>query len=112
MPGDGLRQGHRRGEGGEKDGSQEERQEQPNGWRRPRSAAASARTRLGRLALVEWEEAPCPGLLNRGLFPALSLLGYETPEKVDGCHGVMYAPPAVKEVYFWERVHTSNIPSA
>lgn len=80
--------------------------------KRAETAAASARTRLGRLALVEWEEAPRPGLLNRGLFPALSLLGYETPEKVDGCHGVMYDPPAVKEVYFWERVHTSSIPSA
>lgn len=77
-----------------------------------RTAAAGERTRLGRLAFVEWEEAPRRGLLNRGLFPTLSLLGYETPEKVDGCHGVMYAPPAVKEVYFRERVHTSNIPSA
>lgn len=95
-----------------KEGSQEERQERPNEQRLPGTAAASARTRLGRLALVEWEETPRPGLLNRGLFPALSLLGYETPEKVDGCHGVMYDPPAVKEVYFWERVHTSSIPSA
>lgn len=57
---------------------------------------------------MEWEEAPRRGLLNRGLFPALSLLGYETPEKVDGCHGVMYAPPAVKEVYFWGCICVKN----
>jgi hypothetical protein len=81
-------------------------------WRLPGTAAAGARVRLERLAFAEWEESPRSGLLNRGLFPALSLLGYETPEKVEGCHGVMYAPPAVKEVYFWERVHTSSIPSA
>lgn len=92
--------------------SRREPQAPPDGRRLPGTAAARARTRLRRLALVEWEEAPRRGLLNRGLFPALSLLGYETPEKVDGCHGVMYAPPAVKEVYFWERVHTSSIPSA
>lgn len=52
------------------------------------------------------------GSLIEGCSQLSSLLGYETPEKVDGCHGVMYAPPAVKEVYFWERVHTSSIPSA
>lgn len=112
LRGGGQRQGHQEGGGGERGGSREERQERQNRQRRPGTAAASARTRLGRLAFVEWEEAPRRGLLNRGLFPALSLLGYETPEKVDGCHGVMYAPPAVKEVYFWERVHTSSIPSA
>lgn len=88
------------------------RQTLRNPWRLPGTAAVRARTRLRRFVLVEWEEAPRHRLLNRGLFPALSLLGYETPEKVDGCHGVMYAPPAVKEVYFWERVHTSSIPSA
>ena len=102
-------QGHRGPGGG---GARAERRARPDRRRRPGTAAAGARTRLGRLASVEWEEAPRRGLLNRGLFPALSLLGYETPEKVDGCHGVMYAPPAVKEVYFWERVHTSSIPSA
>lgn len=46
----------------------------------PADASAAA-------AFADWEETPCRGLLNRGLFPALSLLGYETPEKVEGCHG-------------------------
>lgn len=43
-----------------------------------------------------WSGSPSPSgerlraagyLIERGLFPALSLLGYETPGKVDGCHG-------------------------
>lgn len=104
--------GERRGTWKEEEGEETEEDPGKSGWRPPGSAAAGARTRLGRLAFTEWEEAPRRGLLNRGLFPALSLLGYETPGKVDGCHGVMYAPPAVKEVYFWERVHTSSIPAA
>ena len=98
---------------------EEEEEEDPgkSGWSAEREETAGDRScpradATGRLAFVEWEEAPRRGLLNRGLFPALSLLGYETPGKVDGCHGVMYAPPAVKEVYCWERVHTSSIPSA
>lgn len=45
------------------------------------------RGRVCSAAFADWEETPRRGLLNRGLFPALSLLGYETPEKVEGCHG-------------------------
>lgn len=63
-------------------------------------------------AFADWEEAPRRGLLNREGCSRLSV--YSVTKRLrrwkaatgDVCYS------AVKEVYFWERVHTSSIPSA